>query len=279
MIRVIILFSISSFLCFGIIQIKGQSVPDSIVHVDSNITQSKKLNQERKIESKKLFENKKRTTDYKGEIIFYWILLVLFFYGLIKTLYSKYIENLIKVLFNSTLRQSQLIEQLSIADRPSLFLNVLFILSFSTYLTLLDSYFTASDVNFITFSHILLFVFLVYSVKSLAIWILGRISNFEKAAKDYLFILWIVNKTIGFICIPFICMLAYFDRSQLSTISWVSIFLIMPLFLFRYFQIYSRVRYQLDISKTHFILYIISMEIIPMLILCKCFAEFIIKKQ
>jgi hypothetical protein len=68
-------------------------------------------------QSERLIENRNS--------FFYAIALLFFFLGIIKVAFEKYFKNMIRVFFNTSLRQSQLKDQLLQDRLPSLFFNLL----------------------------------------------------------------------------------------------------------------------------------------------------------
>ena len=82
------------------------------------------------------FIQKPRKADSKDGL-FYSLALLVFLFALLKFIYPRYFSNLFRVFFNTSLRQSQLTDQLLQAKLPSLFFNLFFILMGSWYLYLL----------------------------------------------------------------------------------------------------------------------------------------------
>src|SRR5690606_2705627 len=65
--------------------------------------------------------------DFRGkEFMFYVICILVLLLGIFKTIFSKYFNDLFRVYFNTSLRQTQLTDQLLQAKLPSLLLNVFF---------------------------------------------------------------------------------------------------------------------------------------------------------
>src|SRR6218665_576106 len=60
--------------------------------------------------------------------VFYLLAGILLFFGILKTVFDKYFSTLFRVFFNSSLRQSQLTDQLMQAGVPSMFFNLLFVM-------------------------------------------------------------------------------------------------------------------------------------------------------
>jgi hypothetical protein len=62
-----------------------------------------------------------------SEKLFYGILLLFFYYAMIRVFFQKYLSNVFALFFRATLRQQQIREQLLQTPLPSLLLNILFV--------------------------------------------------------------------------------------------------------------------------------------------------------
>ena len=75
------------------------------------------------------------------DTIFYTILIVIAILAFFRFFYVRYFNNLFRVFFNSSLRQSQLTDQLLQAKLPSLFFNIFFVASGGLFIYFLLKYF------------------------------------------------------------------------------------------------------------------------------------------
>ena len=171
----VIFFLIGFFLFTGFSNAQTALLPniftkDSSAHVNTQSSLKKAT-----------FSSKTRIIKLDREILFYWIMVLLTLLAIIKAIFSKYMENLFKVILNSTLRQSQLMEQLIQARRPSFYLNLLFILSFSTFLTLIAGSIMKKPADLNLFFACILLVIIIYSFKSMIVRILGWVTEIGRA--------------------------------------------------------------------------------------------------
>jgi hypothetical protein len=220
-----------------------------------------------------------RQDNHTQDVLFYWIIGMFFLLGMVRTLYGKFMENFLKVVFNSTLRQSQLVEQLNQSARPSFYLNLLFLFAFSTYLCLLIAYQYLVPVSLNLFLLCFLFVLVSYLVKSGFIKLLGWISGYVRAAGNYLSILLLMNKATGLVCLIWIFFFAFSPASVKPVLGYASLITLALMVVVRYMRTYGTVHYDLSLSRTQFFLYLLCMELIPILLLYKCFMQFFIKMQ
>ena len=220
-----------------------------------------------------------RKDNHTEDVIFYWIIALFFLLGMVRTLYGKYMENFLKVVFNSTLRQSQLVEQLSQSARPSFYLNLLFFFSFSTYLCLMMANHYIMPVSLKLFALCFVFVFTSYLFKSIFIKLLGWISGYVRAAGNYLSILWLMNKATGIVCLIWIFFFAFLPSSVKPVLGYVSLITVALMVIVRYLRTYGTIHYDLSLTRAQFFLYLLCMELLPILLIYKCFMQFFTKMQ
>ena len=212
--------------------------------------------------------------------IFYILAGLLFFFGIIKTVYSRYFSTLFRVFFNSSLRQSQLTDQLMQAKLPSLFFNFIFLVSAALYVYLL-----LQKVNYERhiFNWPLLLISLsafaiVYAGKFIAIKSFGWITGYNSEADTYIFIVFLINKIIGICLLPVVIVLAFSDAMIVKVMIVVSFIFIGIMLLLRFVRSYGLLQNKLKIDRFHFILYIFSFELLPLAIIYKAVELFIMKK-
>jgi hypothetical protein len=213
----------------------------------------------------------KEKTRTGKEFLFYLIGVVILLLALFKVFYTKYFNNIFRVFFNTSLRQNQLTDLLLQAKLPSLIFNIFFIITAGLYAwLLLDHYHLFkqnSDYLFIAFS--VLVIGIIYFGKFLSLKLIGWISGMGAAIDQYIFVIFLINKIIGIILIPFIVLLAFSPANWLNSIIISSLCIIGILFLLRYLRSYGLLQNQLRINIFHFILYIVGVEVLPILIIYK----------
>lgn len=216
------------------------------------------------------FAAKERTTTGK-EFLFYLLGIVILSLAMFKVFYSKYFNNIFRVFFNTSLRQNQLTELLLQAKLPSLIFNIFFVISAGLYAWLLLDYYHLAKVsnNYIYIGFSVLFVAAIYSGKYISLKLIGWISGMSTVTDQYIFVIFLINKIIGIILIPFIILLAFAAGSLLNYIVIISFCVIGILFLLRYLRSYGLLQSQLKINVFHFLLYIIGMELLPILLIYK----------
>ena len=223
------------------------------------------------------------TVSKKNEspVYFYVIAGLLLFLGIMKTLYSRYFNTLFRVFFNTSLRQNQLTDQLEQAKIPSLLFNIFFVLSAGLYLYLLVGYYGATtnrDVSPWQWC-IPAAVACCYFVKYLTLRFTGWITNYKAEAGTYIFIVFLLNKVIGILLLPFIIILLFGSASLASYAVFISIIMLSLILLLRFFRSWSLLQNRLKVTRFHFFLYIISLEILPIALIYKAVMLFLGKSS
>ena len=216
-----------------------------------------------------------RRVEGSKEILFYIIIGFLLIFGLFKVFYSGYFFNVFKVFFNTSLRQNQLTDILLQARLASMIFNLLFVISAGLYIWLLfinKGIFITQ--NFIMLPICMLMVLVVYLIKYLIIKFMGWLTTYKTASGQYIFVIFLINKMIGVFLIPIIILLAFAPNEWTSSIILLSWLLLGTLFILRYFRTYGLLQKQLSLNVFHFLLYLISIEILPLLILSRLLTNF-----
>jgi hypothetical protein len=215
--------------------------------------------------------------DNTSEFNFYFWITLMFMFGVLRFAYPKYVNNLFRVFFNTSLRQSQITDQLLMAKLPSLFFNILFVLSSGFYIYLLLSYTEVVKTREapLLLGFLIIGLALMYIVKFITIRFAGWITHTNKEADNYIFIVFLVNKILGVVLLPVLPVLA-FARPSLAAVGFSLSYVIIGLMLIlRYFRSYESLHARLQINKFHFLIYVIGVEIIPLLLVYKATLRYI----
>lgn len=202
--------------------------------------------------------------------IFYLLSGLLLFLAFIKLVFNKYFTNLFRQFVQPSFRQKQTREQLQQGNLPSLLLNLFFVFSAAAYITFLLSYYQLVSTGFwllLLYSSVSLIV--LYSGKYIFLRFAGWVFNVKEATDAYIFAIYLINKIIGIMLIPFTLVMA-FGQPELKNISiTLSILLILSFFLYRYIISFAPVRREVKVSPLHFFLYVFALEITPLLLIYK----------
>jgi len=212
------------------------------------------------------------------EFLFYTLCAVLLILGLFKTFFPAYFKNLFRVYFNTSLRQTQLADQLEQAKFPSFIMNIFFTITAGIYIWLLFNYFHPP--RFISRQLLLPFCILsvaaLYFVKFCLIKFMGWVSDIQETTNNYIFAIFLVNKITGIILVPIIILLAFLNRSWLPDVTNISFMVLGLFFLSRYIKSYGAIERKIPLNAFHFIIYIAGAEIIPLFIIYKVALDYVV---
>jgi hypothetical protein len=211
---------------------------------------------------------------------FYLVAIMVLLLAFLKYFYGRYFANLFRVFFNTSLRQNQITDQLLQAKLPSFLFNIFFVISGGFYAYLLLSYyglFKGDNRWIVVFSSIAL-MGMLYFIKYCTLKFTGWITGLEEVINIYVFVIFLINKIIGVFLVPFIVIMAFSDSNIVEITTLISLICIGIFFLLRFFRSYGLIQNQLKISKFHFLLYIVSLEILPLMLIYKGLMIYLTKK-
>jgi len=210
--------------------------------------------------------------EFKGkELLFYVIIALVIIFALFKLAFAKYFTDLFRVFFRTTLKQRQIKEQLMQTPIPSLMFNVFFVASAGLYATLLLHYFDFTPVNnfWLLYLYCCIGLSIIYLVKFVGLIICGWLFNMKKAADSYIFIVFVINKVIGILLLPFLALLAFTDDVMYSIALVLSWCCVGGLLLYRFILGFAAIRNEVRFNLFHFFLYLCAFEIAPLLLIYK----------
>jgi hypothetical protein len=211
------------------------------------------------------------------EMLFYVVIFLLIIFGLLKLGFAKYFSDLLRVFFRTTLKQRQIKEQLIQTPLPSLMFNIFFVASAGLYMNFLFHHFKFTPVNnfWLMYLYCCIGLSVVYLVKYVGLKICGWLFNMRQAADSYIFIVFIINKVIGFSVLPFIILLAFTDGTVYTVSLILSLFSVGGLFLYRFILGYGAIHNEVKFNLFHFFLYICAFEVAPLLLIYKLLLFFL----
>lgn len=204
---------------------------------------------------------------------FYLLLLLCITLGVIKFLDQRYFLNLWLAFWNPALSNRQLKDQLQSAGLPNFLMNVFFTIAEGSYIYYVVEFYTPHHSGVIPSSLLIVMLIcgtaLIYFAKYAAVRFSGWAFSMESVTEQYLFNVFLVNKILAIVLIPFIIALAFADRgvvSQLIIVSFVVAGLILANRYFRSWQVFGSF---FQYSKFHFFMYLCASEILPLAVLMK----------
>jgi hypothetical protein len=211
--------------------------------------------------------------------MFYLLILMLFYFAVVKLFFGKYLANLLTLFFRASMRQQQLREQVLQSPFPSLLLNNLFIISAGLYGAFLLRFYRYGNPDdfWIYFLYCAVLLAVLYLLKYLLIRMTGWIFNISRTAETYLFVVFMTNKIIGIFLLPFLVLIS-FSGPVISEISiTLSIIMTGVFYVYRFLGSYSILHKEIKISGLHFILYLCAFEIAPLFLIYKVLVNYLEK--
>ncbi len=205
------------------------------------------------------------------DAMFYILFLLLLFLAVIRLVFDKYFSDLVRAFLNPTLSQRQLRDQLSQTPFPALLMNLFFTISLGLYLFLLlrnSGFITNYNINLLLPTFVLL-IGAVYTVKWLVLRFTGWIFAASPLTEGYIFILFLIQKVLGIVLLPFLVILAFCSNPLAGAGFYISIIIILLFIVYRYVRVWSLIKMHISSHRFHFFLYFCAFEIIPVLILGK----------
>ncbi|MBS1745051.1 MAG: DUF4271 domain-containing protein [Bacteroidetes bacterium] len=204
------------------------------------------------------------------DILFYILLFLIFFLGLVKTAFPKYVNSIFTLSFQASFRQTQTREQMSQNFFPAFMLNILFVLCGGLFITQFATFNQWSKLPFWQlFIYSTAILLIIYVIKYLVIIFTGWIFNAKEAATEYRFVVFLINKILGIVVIPLLFIIAY-SNTDVQNVS-VTIVVCLAVFslVVRYIVSLARIRKNLSVTAFHFFIYLCAVEIMPLLVIYK----------
>ncbi len=218
----------------------------------------------------------KRVSTYKifhgKEALFYVLIGMLLLFALLRAAFAKYVSDLFRVFFRTTMKQRQIRDQLMQAPLPSMMFNLFFVATGGLYLTfLLFSYFQFKPVSdfWLFYLYAVAALVVIYTVKYVALKVVGWIFSVVDAADSYIFIVFIINKVIGIYLLPFLILLAFASDPVYSTaliLSWIGL---GCLYVYRFVLGMAAARSEVKFNPFHFLIFVAAFEVAPLYLLYK----------
>lgn len=223
------------------------------------------------------FQIEKEKQVQHKEWLFYYLLGIAFLFGLLRLSYLRYFNDMFRVFFRTSLRVNQIREQLVQSGLQSLLFNILFAVVAGAYVYLLIRYFKVSIQLPEVFIPLITagIVAVLYVAKYLFLEFSGWLFSIKNAAGTYSFIVFLINKIIGILLLPFLFIIAFANRELAGIAITVSLVIVGGLFLYRFLRAYSPVQSEIKVGRFHFFLFFLAFEVAPLLVIYKLVLGFL----
>ncbi len=208
---------------------------------------------------------------------FYLLLSLCLLLGIIRFIDPRYFVNLWAAFWNPTLSSRQLKDQLQGAGLPNLLMNIFFSITVGSYIYYVVRYYTPHPSGVIPSSLLIIMLIagtsIIYSAKYLAVKFSGWAFRLEAVTEHYLFNVFLINKILAMILIPFVIVLAFADAGVVKQMVIISFITGGILLLNRYFRSWQVFGSFFQYSKFHFFMYLCASELLPMAVLMKLLVQ------
>lgn len=210
------------------------------------------------------------------DLIFYLLTGLVTALACIRLIFPKYLKNLFMLFMQTSIRQKQTREQLLQNNLASVFLNILFVASAGIYISLFIQYKHWVDISFYRMLlYCVSILFIIYIGKYLFLAFSGWVFNVPEATNAYTFIVFLVNKVLGIVLIPFVLMITFSPLPIKQIAITISAGVAIVLFAYRYLISFGVIRANLKVSAFHFFLYLCAVELLPLLLIYKLLVNFV----
>jgi Domain of unknown function (DUF4271) len=208
--------------------------------------------------------------------LFYIITAIVFLLAILRLSYLKYFNDLFRLFFKTTLRQNQLREQMLQSKLSGLMFNLFFFIAAGTYLFLLVKYYdaTVTAEKWQLLATCIGLVAVLYMVKYAVLQATGWVFGMRMAVETYTFIVFLINKVLGILLVPFIILLAFSSSGVVKVALTLSLLMISGMFVYRFIRSYLPIQNDIKVSRFHFFLYLCAFEVTPLLLIYKVLMKF-----
>lgn len=215
------------------------------------------------------------------EPFFYLLFFLTGILAFLRFAYPRYVENMFRVFFNTSLRQNQLTDQLRQARLASLFFNLFFVIVGGfvfAQITWVFGWITRHEFWSMAGWGTLGLAGL-YTVKSGWLQMAGWMTGQHRPAANYTFIVFLINKMLGVLLLPLAWVLAFGASGLQSIAAWIALLLTALMLLVRFVRSYGSVGQVVQVSSWHFFLYVMGLELLPLLLIGKGLALLFMKMR
>lgn len=204
---------------------------------------------------------------------FYLLLLLCLMLGIIRFVDPRYFFNLWLAFWNPTLSARQLKDQLQGAGLPNSLMNLFFAITVGSYIYYVVKIYTPHPSGNIPSSLLILMLIvgtaIIYLAKYSAIRFSGWAFRVEGITEHYLFNVFLINKILAIILVPFVIILAFADKAVVNQMVVISFVVAGLLVLNRYLRSWQVFGSFFQFSKFHFFMYLCASELLPLAVLMK----------
>lgn len=202
--------------------------------------------------------------------LFYLTIGILLLLALIRVGFPSYYERLFQYFFQTSIRQRQTRDRLFQEQIAAVGLNLLFFIVMGTLITLLAIWRGWFIGNFwMLWAASTGLLCIIYAGKYVFLQMVGWVLNNREAMRSYIFVVNLVNKTLAILMLPLLILVAFSTAPLVESSLRIAFMVIIAAFVYRYAVSFTLIRNKMALNAFHFLLYFISLEVIPLLVILK----------
>ncbi len=208
----------------------------------------------------------------KGES---WIIAVILFltifFSIIKSIFSKELLAVLQSFYSNRMLSQINKEDNLFSSWPFLFLYLLFGLTIGMYLYLSGRYFKL-EYQFSGFEWFIILSALViglFTLKIIALRLLGFFFGTQKLVKEYVSVLYLSYFNLAIIFLPLVIAFSLTSNHYAGIYIYLAILLLIVIFLWQFLRVGLNILSNYQFPKVYLIIYLCALEICPLLILLK----------
>jgi hypothetical protein len=205
------------------------------------------------------------------------IIVCLIILAWLKLFFHKFINQTVASLWNFQLSKKESRDQNVFSRRVAFILNLNFIIIGGLFIYLVFSHFRINPFQLKPFFLYLFstgFVTILLLIRQILLLLTGFIFNQQETFREYLHQILLIYKNIGIIFIPLIICIAYIHDDLRIYLIIIGIALFILAYLFRFIK-GIQIIIKKDVLLFYLILYLCTLEILPVVIYCKFFSSWL----
>lgn len=204
---------------------------------------------------------------------FYLLLLLCLLLGIIRFSNTRYFYNVLRAFRSTSAAGRELREQIQHAAVPNLGMNVFFGCVAGAYvyyaLRMLAPRGVAGYPPALALFVLITGMQLLYAGKWAVVKFSGWAFRLEAITGQYLFNIFLVNKVLGILLLPFVALMALGNPAWILPLLFLSFAVVAAMFLNRYLRSWQTFGSFFQYSGFHFLIYLCASEILPLAVLMK----------
>jgi hypothetical protein len=189
--------------------------------------------------------------------------------GYLYSAFNSRVNTFVKAVFISRFSAQASREERSLSHPVSLLLSMNFIFVMSLFILKLISsgiiFKSQVDFSFLSFLILSVIIFAIYSVKILFLRIFDFIVDRREKVSEYIFTVFLITQFLGILLLPIVIFIAYGSPRYIAAFTYIGFAFVALAFITRVIKGISTVLIKKEATMFYIILYLCTLEILPIL--------------